>query len=378
MMEGKLLKPISFKYGSSTTAPSSPGRRSCSNMCDDFYFSEPTSPTHFLKADHLRASTPISSYDVRSRAVPFAWDKISDDSAKAAATAAENADRSFSTSSYVDHSFEFAFSSRYSEADADPVSAEELFVNGQIRPLNQQQPKSLRSNGRSQWPPRPSRSPWVNPHQDNQFIKKEDDSSDSSAFPAPKVRTSLRNFLRDEGGNNTSIGQSEDKFFRIHEGIKEGKSKDSRTSFRGLSKRWSLKDFLYRSSSEGKDRLWGLPLVPPAKQAQKHVMTKKKNNNNLGKPVEAKHSSMRYNEREIVGKSVQLPRIESGSGKGGRRGVTVSAQELPYNKAHASQVEESKKKTFLPYRRGLLGCLGFTSNSFTNLSGLSPTLHPFS
>uniref|UniRef100_A0A0D6QZV2 Uncharacterized protein n=1 Tax=Araucaria cunninghamii TaxID=56994 RepID=A0A0D6QZV2_ARACU len=378
MMERKLLKPISFKYGSSTTAPSSPGRRSCSNMCDDFYFSEPTSPTHFLKADHQRASIPISSDDVRSRAVPFAWDKSSEETTGKAA-AADNGDRSLSTSSYIDHSFEFAFSSRYSEADADPVSAEELFVNGKIRPLNQQQLKSLRSNGLGPWPPRPSRSTWVNPNQDkNQFTTKKEE--DSSAFPAPKVRTCLRSFLRDEGGNNnnTSIAQSEDKFFRIHEGIKEGKSKDSRTSFRALSKRWSLKDFLYRSSSEGKDRLWGLPLVPPAKQAQKHVMTKKKNGNNSVKPVEIKHSSMRYNEREIVGKSVQLPRVENGSAKGGRRGVTVPAQELPYNKAHASQVEESKKKTFLPYRRGLLGCLGFTSNSFTNMTGLSPTLHPFS
>lgn len=342
-MEGKLLKPISVKFASSTTAPSSPGRKSCTNPWEDFYFSEPTSPTHFLKADHL--NTAISGEDLRRRAVPFDWDKHNETTHR---NFHGDEEERLSTSSCADHSFEFEFSSRHSEADTDPVSAEDLFINGQIRPLNQ--PKSFRFEGRNPWPPRPS--------------KLTNDRSSSSS--EPKVRTSLRNFLTDETGNtntntNKMSAKAEDKFFQIHEGIKEGKSKDSRSYLRGLSKRWSIKDFLYRSSSDGKDRHWSFGLVPPAKQAHKHALKSNKSHEKLPvKPPDCRSASKRYDERELGAKSPQ-----SVDGHGRR------SQEVHYKKPD----EDTRKKSFLPYKRSLLGCLGFPSNSYASVTRL---LHPFS
>ncbi|XP_057813445.2 uncharacterized protein LOC131027415 [Cryptomeria japonica] len=353
MMERKALKPLNL----STTAPSSPGRKSNSNISEDYYFSEPTSPTHFLKADQLDIS--ICGNDLRSKAVPFAWEEKG--------TQPKN----------DDIGFDFGVSSRYSEADADLVSAEELFYNGQIRPLNQQVRGFDLRAGRIPCPPRPSGSKRVM-------------DSDSSSSTKIKGRASLRNFLLEEEGSNQENVGSDDRFFRIHEGIKETKCKDSR-SF----KKWSFKDFLYRSSSDGsKDRLWGFAIIPPAKQAQKHSMTKK------NKRETARGNSLRYDEREIGAKSSQSG---SGSGRNSKKVVDLHhKQSLRYDeremgakslesgngsgsnskkvvdlhyKQQRIQVEGGKKKSFLPYRNGLLGCLGFTSNSY---SGLSRSLSPFS
>ncbi|RDY09380.1 hypothetical protein CR513_06243, partial [Mucuna pruriens] len=43
--------------------------------------------------------------------------------------------------------------------------------------------------------------------------------------------------------------------------------------------------------------------------------------------------------------------------------VPPSPHELHY-KANRAQAEELRKKTFLPYRQGLLGCLGFSSKGY--------------
>lgn len=62
-----------------------------------------------------------------------------------------------------------------------------------------------------------------------------------------------------------------------------------------------------------------------------------------------------------------------GKNEGGKRRVispSPSAHELHYA-AKRAQAEEMRKKTFLPYRQGLLGCLGFNSKSYGAVNGFA-------
>ncbi|CAN8253908.1 unnamed protein product [Cochlearia groenlandica] len=60
-----------------------------------------------------------------------------------------------------------------------------------------------------------------------------------------------------------------------------------------------------------------------------------------------------------------------------RGGLKPSAHELHYTKNRA-QAEEMKKRTYLPYRNGLFGCLGFSSKGYSALNGLARSLNPVS
>lgn len=57
----------------------------------------------------------------------------------------------------------------------------------------------------------------------------------------------------------------------------------------------------------------------------------------------------------------------------GKRRVPPSPHELHY-KANRAQAEELRKKTFLPYRQGLLGCLGFSSKGYGAMNGFARAL----
>ncbi|OEL35537.1 hypothetical protein BAE44_0003442 [Dichanthelium oligosanthes] len=60
-----------------------------------------------------------------------------------------------------------------------------------------------------------------------------------------------------------------------------------------------------------------------------------------------------------------------------RRSRTVAAaHERLYAAPNRAQAEEMRRRTFLPYRQGLLGCLGFSSRGYGALHGLTKTLNP--
>lgn len=64
-------------------------------------------------------------------------------------------------------------------------------------------------------------------------------------------------------------------------------------------------------------------------------------------------------------------------GKGRRRSTTVAAaHERLYAAPNRAQAEEMRRRTFLPYRQGVLGCLGFSSRGYGALRGFSKTLSP--
>lgn len=73
------------------------------------------------------------------------------------------------------------------------------------------------------------------------------------------------------------------------------------------------------------------------------------------------------------------PRTTRGQGRGKsrRRSTTVAAaHERLYAAPNRAQAEEMRRRTFLPYRQGVLGCLGLSSRSYGALRGFSKTLNP--
>jgi hypothetical protein len=155
---------------------------------------------------------------------------------------------------------------------------------------------------------------------------------------------------------------------------------------RGSRRTWSLRDFfLPRSKSEGREQEKDERRLSfshdaklsssdkekkrapiQGKPAQKKMVDTNINKtvyvsspNRKGVPVSAQdqlHYISSPNRRGVPASAQELHYIQSPN----RRGVPVSAHELHYtaNRAHA---EELRRKTFLPYRQGVLGCLGFFS-----------------
>ncbi|GER55430.1 hypothetical protein STAS_33091 [Striga asiatica] len=131
---------------------------------------------------------------------------------------------------------------------------------------------------------------------------------------------------------------------------------------RSSSRRWVLlKEFLYRSKSEGQNSKFRVSLsFSPIKDNKKKTtsqgncggLNNRKNNNSDGK--EGKFSGEK-------------------DGAGKRKGL--SAHEAHYA-AKRAQAEEMRKKTYLPYRQGLLGCLGFRYRSYGAITGFARVFNP--
>lgn len=97
-------------------------------------------------------------------------------------------------------------------------------------------------------------------------------------------------------------------------------------------KKWKLKDLLlFRSASEGRA---------------------------TGKNPLTKYEALSKREVTEDVKNASFRSTESSVGSSSRRRAQVSAHELHYTVNRAVS-EEMKRKTFLPYKQGLLGCLGF-------------------
>ncbi|PIN08832.1 hypothetical protein CDL12_18589 [Handroanthus impetiginosus] len=305
------------------SAPSSPGR---GTPLAGFYYSAPASPMHFVLS-----KTNLNSYP-------------------SAAAAAGDATGSFE--------FDFDFSTTLPSTGANSpesmTSADELFLNGQIRPMklstHLQRPQllapliesddvvddeqtftrgrdlkfrsgSLRRRTRSMSPMRNTTS----------FHCESDDSKRSSTRDVNNI-------------NNTG----EEK------GPQETTPCASRSSSAGRSsKRWVfLKEFLYRSKSEGRSegyKFWSSLSFSPVKDKKMAPLT----------------SNRKVKEQTGEGKRGAVNK--KGAGK---RVISPSPHELHYT-AKRAQAEEMRKKTFLPYRQGLLGCLGFSSKSYGAMNGFA-------
>eukprot|EP01018_Ginkgo_biloba_P028361 Gb_34249 [translate_table: standard] len=351
------------------TSPTGSTNRNFCYEYDSTYASAPSSPGGFF---FLSApSTPICSVN-SSSVIRRNSDRFPIEIPKHM----ENDKRDDAAS--VSSGSEFEFSAQFSESQVAAISsqpamssADELFCNGQIRPMklstHLQKPQSL--------------SPLIDFDDEtkgctssNERVcekgRKEERGRGCVRRDKPRHRRRTRSLspLR-----TTSFSQWEEAHKLEGEEQKECSKNGSSFKSRG-SKRWSLKDFLYRSTSEGRghtrERLWSLPFSPAkpsAKEKQRPSSSKKSDAAKHSKPTEKNshaQTPQKTNNYIIAG---------SASPRHGRR-APLSPHELHYT-ANRAQAKELKRKTFLPYRQGLLGCLGFPTRSYSVLDGYSMTIH---
>ncbi|KAM3219245.1 hypothetical protein P3L10_023776 [Capsicum annuum] len=339
------------------SAPSSPGR---GQPYSGFYYSAPASPMHFVLST-TSAKNSVGTTKISSPSEDF------DFSARMAADGGGAADGSMS-------------------------SADELFLNGQIRPMklsthlkrpqvlaplldldenededeksfrgrdSKLRNRSLRRRTRSMSPLRTTSYEW------------QEDYEEEELDVAVVVKEKMKKNESEE------IKQDDNEEETSNETTPCPSGSSSRSSSVGRSsKRWVfLKEFLYRSKSEGRNnthKFWsGISFSPVKDKKLDKITTPKGDKNSATDTSETtKKGKQNGNTKEAKKKPV------NGSGIGKRR-VPPSPHELHYT-ANRAQSEEMRKKTFLPYRQGLLGCLGFSSKSYGAMNGFARALNPVS
>ncbi|XP_075660771.1 uncharacterized protein LOC142630632 [Castanea sativa] len=227
-----------------------------------------------------------------------------------------------------DDDFEFAFVCR--EPDTTTISADEIFSNGQIRPTYPIFDQSLLLTLND------SHIEKTNTITTTTTTRKITISA--AKAPSSLRRPPLRKLMieEQERDRDTSCSSSEADDL---EGVPDGTycvwtphSSSSSSSCKkshstGSSKRWRFRDLLYRSNSDGKDTF---VFLTPNKKAEKIAVR----NNSISK---SNSNSSNKNKTSVVNNKV---------------------------------AEENKRKSFLPYRKDLVGF-------FTNVNGLNRSLQPF-
>ncbi|KAL2457469.1 hypothetical protein Fot_55206 [Forsythia ovata] len=218
---------------------------------------------------------------------------------------------------YSKNEDDFAFDAGV-ESETASLTAEELFDGGLIKPLNP--------------PPRFQRPPGEQTNQKKHFIP-EKNTFNGGFSPRDKKLAAGKRVPVHERGRETSINSCSSS--RRATRSVSPPSKNSSSS-KGHKKSWRLKDFfLFRSASEGR-----------------------------AAAIFQRYQDLKNSSFKAVDKS--------GSGTGSRRRGPVSAHELHYTINRAVS-EDLKKKTFLPYKQGILGRLAFNPavHALANGFGLS-------
>ncbi|CAM8974233.1 unnamed protein product [Rhodiola kirilowii] len=333
--------PTDFNFGSGcstpfTSAPSSPphSRQAANNF---FFFSAPTSPTAAKLYAEFTHNPSLKDANFASSSVPFDWEE-SPGIPKNRVRPKDDDGR---------NDFEFDFSGQLERAS---LSADELFDGGKIKPLKPPPRLQVVVNGGNESEtessdslrfrtahssPRISSNIFNSPRRKqvvvDPFTKALDEArkSRASEFNPQKVRQSRgrdQNFSLHKKTRSLSP-------FRVADIIAEQTPTATTSFWDSFSlpkayRKWKIRDLLFRSASEGR-------------ATEKLAVDSRRF-------IENSNSSFRSTETTSVGSS---------SRRRGNR-VPVSAHELHY-KLNRAVSQEMRKKTFLPYKQGLLGCLGF-------------------
>lgn len=210
-----------------------------------------------------------------------------------------------------------------------PVSADDVFDNGQIRPF----------------------FPLFN--RDLVFADSEPDPSLSPSVLRPPMKKVFAE-AGVGGGADEPQGTYCEWTARIVEETPPSPGSCQKSNSTGSSKLWRLRDLLPRSNSDGRDAVVMLSPPADAKPSDRGV-----------------EKAKRSTEKAVERKEADVEEAKKGKGKGKGKTTAPSAHERHYVKSRAAK-ESDKRKSYLPYRRDLLG-LGF----FTSVNGLSKNLHPF-
>lgn len=338
------------------SAPSSPTRSPISG----FFYSAPASPMHFAITKNPTSSSSSASMDNHSS------------------------------------SFEFDFSARFgSNAGSTSMSsADELFHDGKIRPM--------KLSTHLEFPMAPLLDLEIGDEEGDgivEFVRGRDlRLRDKFQRRRTRSMSPLRNLPiewregEDGDGINVECSVTEKEVSEESEVMEKVaavasnseastpsiSASSSRSSSAGRSsKRWVfLKDFLYRSKSEGRsnNNFWSNISFAPVKEkksggANQNIAKQKFINPLVGRSSEGKKA------KGTVGAKKDGAR-KPANGVGKRR-VPPSPHERHYT-ANRAYSEEMKKKTYLPYRQGLLGCLGFSSKGYGAVNGFAKALNSVS
>ncbi|KAJ8619037.1 hypothetical protein MRB53_015223 [Persea americana] len=290
------------------------------STCSSPYMSAPSSPKafgHFYSSFYSAPTSPT-----RSAVMPFDWEDTPPPPKSTTNNVEEDDD--------PDYDFAFDFSGQLREAP-QLTAAEELFDRGKIRPLKPPPRLQLNPNGNQM-----AKSPNSSPKSPNIFRNAFSPRKKRDFDPfAAAIEKTTKGSDRERGRERKPISDPSNPSRREARSLSPLRAPDSKptssSSSKGNSRKWRLRDFLlFRSASEGratdKDTLRKYGVLP--KKGAEDV----------------KNASFRSTD-------------SGGSGSGSRRGP-VSAHEIHYTVNRAVS-EEMKRKTFLPYRQGLFGCLGF-------------------
>lgn len=212
-----------------------------------------------------------------------------------------------------DDDFEFTFDCQ--DQDVAPISADEIFSNGQIRPI-------LPIFNRDLLVENPSSSIRV------PFRKILMDSHDPPSI-SPIPPSSKSDKLDGLPPGNYCVWKPKSSPTATPDRCKKSNST-------GSSKGWRFRHLLHRSSSDGNDTFVFLSSAAVKRGERGEILKEKSSSSSL-------------------------------SGKG--KGKAVSAHEMHYVRNRAMR-EEDRRRSYLPYRQDLVGF-------FANVNGLSKSFHPF-
>lgn len=225
--------------------------------------------------------------------------------------------------------------------DGSPISAEEVFQNGQIRPIFPIFDRSLLfSNG--------------------------EDGSGSAEGSA--LRPPLKKLFVEERDPPSSSSSDADELEALAPGtycewsgkaVEASPELSKKSNSTGFSKFWRFRDLVVRSSSDGKDAF--VFLNPNSTNAKQSV-------DSIKKMAKAERNEKPVPEKKVVG-SGEAATVNAGVKVKAKRGETASsAHERYYVRNKAKEVD--KRKSYLPYRPDLVGF-------FANVNGFSRNVHPF-
>ncbi|GAV61357.1 DUF1645 domain-containing protein [Cephalotus follicularis] len=353
-MEMEVIVPVpalDFNFDSACStpymsAPSSPQR------FGNFFLSAPTSPSR-TSSSFFRDPDDVSFTTSSSSTVPFDWEeKPGTPKSKKLKKNKSFVHEEGEDEDEDDKDFEFNFSG---QLERTSLTADELFDRGKIRPLKPPPAYDSVSNfsPRSTTPRKLDFDPFVTAMEETRKKVELGDVQQRRGRDRVNNSTSTTSTYVRKGSRSLSPMRVTDIVIETEDSSQTAKIITSATSnpksyassllsafsFNKGSKKWKLKDLLlFRSASEGH--------ATSKDQLKKYVVLAKK------EAEDVKNASFRSTDSGV------------GSVSSSRRRGPV---ELHYTVNRAVS-EELRRKTFLPYRQGLLGCLGFTPSNVHEIS----------
>lgn len=387
-MEVMVPPPAEFHADSTSStpyasAPTSPRRGG--EWAGRFYTSAPASPSRaaaiFREFNAAMGSPRASS---RSSVIPFEWEEAPG-TPKSQQQQQQRKEEQEEEEEDVD--FAFDFSGQLDLGGSSPLTADELFEEGMIRPLKlpprlQYVPPPPGINGEKSpgWSPRSPRSPAMRFRRSPRRWGTQEDIDPFAAAIEETTRGRDRGAAAsgddNTGRRNRRAARSLSPLRRVFDfhgkppaaaTVAPGGAAPATTVstsaaaaavrwMKGGGTKWRLKDLLlFRSASEGrasggaadKDPLRKYTALSPSSAAMLSRKGSAASTASISSAAAAGEEVRNSSFRSTDGGSV---------GGSSRRGASAHERHYAANRAAA---EELRRKTMLPYRQGLFGCLGF-------------------